>query len=290
LPLNAPQLPLASRRRTIARISRCAMDDFRSRPRPEPRRFRDFASEASPRVRALYTDNHARQTLDFVRAKHAEYLPLRHGRMSVWDAFERLDEIRDESDPDTELSQRSHALQTAERLRALNAAPWLVLTGLVHDLGKVLCLFGEPQWAVVGDTFPVGCPFSDAVVHAELFAANPDRSDSRYATEHGIYAPACGLDALVMAWGHDEYLFHVLGRYLPAPAQWIIRYHSFYAVHDAGAYTEFLAPDDDEKIDWLRRFSHSDLYSKGDAPPDAGALRGYYQRLVADFLPHELDW
>ena len=37
---------------------------------------------------------------------------------------------------------------------------WFVLVGLIHDLGKVLCLFGEPQWAVVGDTFPVGCAFS----------------------------------------------------------------------------------------------------------------------------------
>ena len=25
---------------------------------------------------------------------------------------------------------------------------WMVLAGLLHDLGKVLCLYGEPQWAV----------------------------------------------------------------------------------------------------------------------------------------------
>src|SRR2546422_6255074 len=43
-----------------------------------------------------------------------------------------------------------------------------VLTGLIHDLGKVLCLFGEPQWAVVGDTFPVGCAHSDTIVFPEL--------------------------------------------------------------------------------------------------------------------------
>ena len=34
---------------------------------------------------------------------------------------------------------------------------WFHLVGLIHDLGKVMAFFGEPQWAVVGDTFPVGC-------------------------------------------------------------------------------------------------------------------------------------
>ena len=39
---------------------------------------------------------------------------------------------------------------------------WFHLTGFIHDLGKLLLLpqFGAlPQWAVVGDTFPVGCRF-----------------------------------------------------------------------------------------------------------------------------------
>ena len=36
---------------------------------------------------------------------------------------------------------------------------WLILVGFIHDLGKILLLidFGQlPQWAVVGDTFPLG--------------------------------------------------------------------------------------------------------------------------------------
>lgn len=39
---------------------------------------------------------------------------------------------------------------------------WFHLTGFIHDLGKLLLLpkfGGLPQWAVVGDTFPVGCRF-----------------------------------------------------------------------------------------------------------------------------------
>src|SRR5262249_50724478 len=79
----------------------------------------------------------------------------------------------DDSDPDISLSQREHLLQTAETIRADGHEDWFVLTGLIHGLGKVLCLFGELQWAAVGDTFPVGCAFSERIIYPELFAASP---------------------------------------------------------------------------------------------------------------------
>jgi inositol oxygenase len=251
--------------------------------------FRDYAA-APPGVREFYRLNHAGQTVAFVRAKREEYLPLRRGRMSVWRAFDALAELVDASDPDLGLSQLSHALQTAEALRAAGAERWLILTGLVHDLGKVLCLFGEPQWAVVGDTFPVGCAFDPRVVHADLFAANSDASVAAYATPLGIYRPGCGLDALLLSWGHDEYLYHVLRDYLPPPALAIVRYHSFYAWHREGAYRELLAPEDAAKLEAVRRFNPFDLYSKSEAPPDWKALRPYYEALVAEALPEELAW
>lgn len=55
-------------------------------------------------------------------------------------------------------------MQTAEQIRSDGNPRWFILTGLLHDLGKVLCLWSEPQWAVVGDSFPVGCRFSDRIV------------------------------------------------------------------------------------------------------------------------------
>ena len=80
--------------------------------------------------------------------------------MGVWEAMEFLNTLVDDSDPDTDLSQIDHLLQTAEAIRADGHPRWFILTGLIHDLGKILCLCGEPQWAVVGDTFPVGCAWS----------------------------------------------------------------------------------------------------------------------------------
>jgi inositol oxygenase len=79
------------------------------------------------------------------------------------------------------------------------------VTGLVHDLGKLLVFFGaEGQWDVVGDTFVVGCRFSDKIIYPETFAANPDYANSELMTENGIYKPGCGLDNVILSWGHDE--------------------------------------------------------------------------------------
>src|SRR5688500_7474683 len=132
-------------------------------------RFRDHEARARPSVRELYPLNHANQTLDFVRAKKAEYLPRQKRRMGVWEAMEFLNTLVDDSDPDVDFTQIEHLMQVAESIRRDGHPRWFILTGLVHDLGKILCLFGEPQWAVVGDTFPVGCRYSDKVVFPEFF-------------------------------------------------------------------------------------------------------------------------
>ena len=256
----------------------------------DPASFRDFEADARPSVRAFYRENHARQTLAFVLAKRDEFLPLRRRQMSVWQAIEFLRELVDDSDPDLGLSQLDHALQTAEALRADGAPRWFVLAGFVHDLGKVLCLFGEPQWAVVGDTFPVGCAFSDRVVFPEFFAANPDARHPLYSQRLGIYAEGCGLDRVYLSWGHDEYLYHVLRDHLPEPALAIIRWHSFYAAHREGAYDFLLSARDRDLLEWVRRFNAYDLYSKSDRPPDWPALRPWYEDLVAEFVPGSLRW
>ncbi len=166
--------------------------------------FRDYEGSERQSVREFYRLNHRHQTLDFVRAKKAEYTPLNKGTMSVWEALEFLNTLVDESDPDTDLSQIEHLMQTSEAIRADDHPRWFVLTGLIHDLGKILCLWDEPQWAVVGDTFPVGCAFSEKIVFHEHFDANPDRHIPVYNSRFGIYEEGCGLDNVQMSWGHDE--------------------------------------------------------------------------------------
>jgi inositol oxygenase len=258
--------------------------------RADQRAFRDYSRGAGDPVQEFYRVNHARQTLAFVLRKKAEYLPLRHGRMTVWEALLELDQVVDDSDPDTSLGQLDHAIQTAEAVRAAGHPDWFVVTGLVHDLGKVLCLFGEPQWAVVGDTFPVGCAFSDQVVYPELFAENPDRTNSEYQSACGIYQEGCGFDRVHLSWGHDEYLYQVLKDRLPDEALAMIRYHSFYAAHRDGAYAHLMNERDRALLPWVRRFNPFDLYSKQPDPPDRARLRSEYEALVHEFFPTSLDW
>ncbi len=53
--------------------------------------------------------------------------------------------------PQTSMSQIEHLLQTAEAIRRDGKPEWMQVTGLIHDLGKLLFLFdSEGQWDVVG--------------------------------------------------------------------------------------------------------------------------------------------
>jgi inositol oxygenase len=252
--------------------------------------FRNYRAETRPSVKEFYRLNHRYQTLDFVLAKKREYLPPRRRRMGVWEAMEFLNTLVDDSDPDTELNQIEHLMQTAESIRRDGRPRWFILTGLIHDLGKILCLFGEPQWAVVGDTFPVGCAFSDRIVFPEFFADNPDRQIPQYQTPCGIYEEGGGLDRVHLSWGHDEYLYQVIKDYLPEEALYMIRYHSFYAAHREGAYGHLMNDHDRKMFAWVRAFNPYDLYSKAESRPDVAALQPFYEELIAEFFPPTLDW
>ncbi len=260
-------------------------------PRPkEKSSFRDYGHNVRPAVREFYRLNHRHQTLEFVRGKEAEYLAKNHRAMGIWEAMEFLDTLVDDSDPDTQLTQIEHLLQTAEAIRADGHPRWFILVGLIHDLGKILCLFGEPQWAVVGDTFPVGCRYSDKVVFPEFFRDNPDWNVSEYQTECGIYERGGGLDRVHMSWGHDEYLYHIVKEYLPGEGLAMIRYHSFYAAHREGAYTPLMNLEDQRRMEWVRQFNPYDLYSKGHEPPHVLGLRPFYEDLIAEFFPPRIAW
>ncbi len=252
--------------------------------------FRDYAAEARPSVKEFYRLNHRHQTIDFVRQKRAQYLSRNRRKMSIWEAMEFLNTLVDDSDPDIDLPQIEHLLQTAEAIRADNRPRWFILAGLIHDLGKILCLWGEPQWAVVGDTFPVGCRFSERIVYSEAFADNPDMQQPQYQTQLGIYQPHCGLDNVLLSWGHDEYLYHVVKDYLPAPALAMIRYHSCYPIHREEAYGYLLNAHDHEMLVWVRDFNQYDLYTKRDERMNVQELRPYYEELISEFFPAEIAW
>ena len=224
--------------------------------------YRNYETPGRDSVREFYRLNHQYQTFDFVQQKKAEFLSFDKKEMSVWDAFQFLNQLVDDSDPDTDLDQFQHLLQTSEAIRADGHPDWMVLAGLFHDMGKVLCLFGEPQWAVVGDTFPVGCAWSDKIVYPEFFSENPDAQNEQYQTRYGVYSPGCGLRNVQLSWGHDEYVYHMMKDYLPEPALYMLRYHSFYSQHREHGYDHLMDDHDREMFKWVKLFNPYDLYSK----------------------------
>ena len=254
--------------------------------------FRDYVAPARDTVEEFYQLNHYNQSFDFVARQHQRFItkPETTRSMTWLEALTYLDTLVDDSDPDTDLSQLQHLLQTAEAIRADGHEDWFVLTGFIHDLGKILCLSGEPQWAVVGDTFPVGCRFSDNVIYHHFFNKNPDSSVEQYQTINGIYQPGCGLRNVHMSWGHDEYLYQRVKEYLPEPALYMIRFHSFYAWHQAGDYDHLCDDHDRQMLPWVQKFNSYDLYSKADEAVQWDELQPYYLDLIAKYLPARIDW
>lgn len=259
-------------------------------PAKKKEEFRNYEANARPSVREFYRLNHRHQTYDFVQAKRKEFLGLNRKKMGVWEALQYLNTLIDDSDPDTDLSQLDHLLQTAEQIRQDGHPRWFILAGLIHDLGKILCLYGEPQWAVVGDTFPVGCAWSDKIVFHQFFADNPDSTDRRYQSKLGAYQEGKGLDSVSMSWGHDEYLYNVVKDHLPTEALYMIRYHSFYPAHRDGEYGYLMNQQDRDMFKWVQAFNPYDLYTKSHKKPDLAELRPFYDELIKEYFPATLNW
>jgi inositol oxygenase len=273
-----------------------AMAPVAAQPTVDPAK-RDYSS-AADRVKQFYTNQHKNQTLEFARAQAENFLRLDKMELSAFEAINMLDDIVDESDPDLGAPQIFHAIQTAETARKQHPEPeyeWYWVAAFIHDMGKVLAhtKFGsQPQWAVVGDSFPVGCAFSDKCVYPTTFAANPDSQHPVYSTPNGIYQPGCGFDKLTMSWGHDEYLYQVLvrnGCTLPAEALYVIRFHSFYPWHSAQAYSHLASDFDRKMLPFIREFQKCDLYSKDNTDlPDLAVHKPMYEKLVAKYVPAKL--
>ncbi|MCZ4223167.1 inositol oxygenase family protein [Pedobacter rhodius] len=252
--------------------------------------FRNYEETEKDSVKEFYRLNHKYQTYDFVKQKKADYLKFDKSEMPIWSAFDFLNKLVDDSDPDTDLDQMQHLLQTSEAIRNDGHPDWMVLVGLIHDMGKVLCLFGEPQWAVVGDTFPVGCAYSDKIVYPEFFKDNPDYQNETYQTKLGVYTQNCGLDNVDMSWGHDEYVYHMMKPYIPEPGLYMLRYHSFYSQHRENAYDHLMNEKDHELFKWVRLFNPYDLYSKNPNQKSWAELKPYYEALVAKYLPANIKF
>lgn len=258
-----------------------------------------------PRITKLNVREHYRkmrmnQTVDYNFKIREYFMTKTKIKMTLWQAMECINDFTDVSDPDINLSNMYHLFQTAEGARWNGQPKWLQLTCLLHDMGKIMYLWGKDnmgtsmkeQWGIAGDTFVVGCKIPETVIYPEFNCLNKDYYDNRYNTKYGIYEEGYGLNNVLCSWGHDEYMFNVLTdrdnpNKLPNKALYCIRFHSLYLWHNCNEY-EWLEDEYDKKYKkYVVLFNKYDLYTKEDEKIDIDELKEYYNRLFNEFFENE---
>ena len=95
--------------------------------------FRNYEQgEITAAVKEHYRKMRSRQTYEYVLRMKKKYLTFERP-MDLWDMMERLNALVDVSDPDLNLPNIIHLLQSAEGLRAAGRPDWMQLIGLIHD-------------------------------------------------------------------------------------------------------------------------------------------------------------
>ena len=238
-------------------------------------KFRDYNKlDIDKKIKENYKTARELQTFEYVNNMKNKYLTFKN-KLKLKEIFKYLEKFIDISDPDITLPNFYHGIQTAEAIRLDGHPEWMQLVGLIHDIGKIIYLWGcdedgtslNKQWGIVGDTFIVGCKLPEKIIYSEFNNINPDMQNTKYNTKYGIYSKNCGLDNVICSWGHDEYLYQIL-KYnktvLPDEALYIIRYHSLYSHHLHNEYEHLLNNRDRDMLQYLKLFNKYDLYTKTD--------------------------
>ena len=255
--------------------------------------MRDY-SKVQKAIKNNYFMGRKYQTLDFVKSMHKKYLKF-DKLMDIDNVFDKLSNFIDISDPDISLPNFYHGIQTAEEMRKDNLPEWLICVGLIQNIGKIMYLWGcdedgtsiANQWAIVGDTFVVGCELPNTLVFNEFNKENGDYNNIKYNSKNGIYKENCGLDNVYCSWGHDEYLYQVLKHNkcpLPKEALYIIRFHSLYTYHKHGEYSNLTNKKDKKMFEYLKLFNKYDLYTKSETIEVTQEMKDYYKKLVNKYL------
>ena len=269
----------------------------------ETKEFRNYDSKIHDAIRLCYKSQRLHQTRDFSLRMIQKYCTFER-KASFWDLFDSLSNFVDVSDPDINVPNAHHLFQTAESIRKDGHPEWFQVVGLIHDLGKIMYTFGSDtdgtsvreQRSIVGDTFITGCPIPSTAMFPEYNKLNRDHK--KYTTPFGVYGETSrnkGLDNVVCAFGHDEYLYRLL-KYnrstLPEEALYMIRYHSLYLWHEKNEYAHFENEMDRKMKPWVKLFNKYDLYTKTDDTPKDNwkSVRIYYDSIVKNYIPTTLSF
>ncbi len=153
---------------------------------------------------------HFEQSIETVETLKLKYNNPVLGEVSILEALKLLSQCVDPTDNVLYCTnQLIHTLQVVDGMEkdGINDSDMLI-AALVHDLGKILLLFGEKPENVV-------C--INRVIDQDT----------------GIP----GFDNHVFQWNHDEFVYSRLKDYLPYHVSWLIRYHSI-RIHECEKFSD----------------------------------------------------
>ncbi len=189
----------------------------------EPRLHDDFHEKAF-----AIQDRHQQQTSDDVQSLSTKHEKPVLGDVHVYELLERLAFVYDPSDPALgTTSQLIHTLQVVEAMEDDGVTdPDMIVTALIHDLGKLLFTAGEAPENVFCMIEPIG-----------------------------DYVDGVGLDACIFQWNHDEFIYSRFKDHVSDDMAWVLRYHSIYPDQCA----RLMTPEEREKTErLLKPFQHYD--------------------------------
>jgi len=165
-----------------------------------PEKARQQKNQFLDQARMTY-ERHLEQTTEMIAALDRKYETPVLGRVRVWSLIERLAQCIDPSDSTLYcVSQLVHAFQVVDGMERDGIQDKdLLITGLIHDLGKILLLTGEAPENVVCINTPVG-----------------------------HYEEGVGLANCVFQWNHDRFIYSRFKDVVPDHIAWLLRYHSIY--------------------------------------------------------------
>lgn len=192
------------------------------------RRFYEIYKRDAAAIRA----RHAAQTATEADTLRRKYQQPVFGEIPTWTLFEMMARVIDTADDRLYCtSQEIHMLQVIEAMASDGmAGEEFILAALVHDLGKVCMLKGEP-------------------------AENVTYKNSLLATG----APGAGLDQCTLQWSCDDLTWSRLKNHLPPAIAWLVRYHGI-TLKDCRPYMN--GQDRDYAERYLAPFQVYDLHSK----------------------------
>jgi inositol oxygenase len=204
-PVSEADRPYAGLVELVRRTARALNRSLR-RGGYEVRRVPESTSASEPPRDAEFRENaraivrrHQQQTRADVAALQAKYAAPVFGPVRVWDLVVQQAQCIDPVDRNLFLaSQEVHVLQILDGMDHDGITdPDLVLTALIHDIGKLLLLTREDPANVVCTNSPIG-----------------------------EYNDGCGFDQCVFQWNHDELGYSRFKDLVPDHVAWLLRYHS----------------------------------------------------------------